>query len=503
MKILFDRGARAFLRNFEQVIPLLESRGHVVEQISSDSKAYPAASFPVEEMENDMRLTRKVFYRSDALGAQSLLSRLARDYAWYSSPRLRRSDKCRERCRNMLARGVPTKWQADATELARIIEGLDHNSRLGLAQVLSIAENHLPSDASFEAFLRQRDLDVLLVTPLVFTQYGQVDMVKAAKHLGIPVIYLVYSWDNLTTKGVLHVAPDHVIVWNDIQRAELTDLHGFPSERVTVLGAARFDSFFALKPTPREEFCAARGLDPALPIIAYLGSWSFVAPNEGEFIHKFSRALKQSPELAMRSANLVLKPHPKTIEKWSSADPSAWGLAAICSAPQSNADQLLFDTIYHSCGVVAINTSAELEAAILGKPIFTVQLPEFTESQDGSVHFKYMLRENGGPVDVTRSIGELCSKLLVAIKQESPSESGRFVETFLRPGGRDLPVSPMYVDEIERIVAEFPRSTKELFASNARAARRVSKRVMRLSGDWWERACDSIARRLGKLSQFT
>jgi hypothetical protein len=43
---------------------------------------------------------------------------------------------------------------------------------------------------------------------------------------------LLFSWDNLSTKGTLHVAPDLMFVWNERQRREAAELHDYPPERV-------------------------------------------------------------------------------------------------------------------------------------------------------------------------------------------------------------------------------------------------------------------------------
>ena len=48
---------------------------------------------------------------------------------------------------------------------------------------------------------------------------------------------LLFSWDNLSTKGALHVAPDRMFVWNARQVREAEELHGYPSSQVTVVGA--------------------------------------------------------------------------------------------------------------------------------------------------------------------------------------------------------------------------------------------------------------------------
>ena len=65
-----------------------------------------------------------------------------------------------------------------------------------------------------------------------------------------------------------------------------------------------------------------------------------------------------------------------------------------------NADPTLLDTVYHSAAVVGLNTSAQLEAGILGRPVLTILAPEFEEGQQGTLHFSYLLKEHGGFVDV-------------------------------------------------------------------------------------------------------
>ena len=68
----------------------------------------------------------------------------------------------------------------------------------------------------------------MLVTPLVELGSQQVDYVKSARRLGVRSALSVASWDNLTSKGLIRVLPDHVIVWNDAQRAEAAALHHVP-----------------------------------------------------------------------------------------------------------------------------------------------------------------------------------------------------------------------------------------------------------------------------------
>ena len=81
--------------------------------------------------------------------------------------------------------------------------------------------------------------DVLLVSPLVRFGSEQSDWVKSAKALGIPVGFPVFSWDNLTTKGVIHVEPDRIFVWNAVQKREATEYYGIAPEKIVVMARGR------------------------------------------------------------------------------------------------------------------------------------------------------------------------------------------------------------------------------------------------------------------------
>ena len=135
--------------------------------------------------------------------------------------------------------------------------------------------------------------DVVLVTPGLHFGSGQADFVKSAQGLGIPAWMLLFSWDNLSTKGALHVAPDLMFVWNERQRREAVELHDYPPDRVVVVGAPRFDPFFALRSAiARRDFFSPIDLDPAVPTLLYLCSSRFIAEDEPRFIASWLGALR-------------------------------------------------------------------------------------------------------------------------------------------------------------------------------------------------------------------
>ncbi len=194
-------------------------------------------------------------------------------------------------------------------------------------------ERALPPSPAARVLLEAERPDVLLVTPLLYFGNSQIDYVRAARELGIPAVLGVGSWDHLTTKGLLHVVPDRVIVWNEAQRTEAREIHGIPADRVSVTGAQAYDHWFTMQPsTTREAFCARHGFDPSREIVLYLCSSPFITPHEVPFVRRWIDAVRGAADPAVREANILVRPHPQNAEQWQDVATSTLG-AAMPVAP--------------------------------------------------------------------------------------------------------------------------------------------------------------------------
>ena len=352
--------------------------------------------------------------------------------------------------------------------------GVIPQAQLGrLDAVFRLAERSIPTSGLFDEFLESERPDVLLISPLVHFGSAQADVAASARRLGVPVWMLLFSWDNLSTKGCLHVEPDLMFVWNERQRREAEELHRYPSARVVVAGAARFDSFFRLTPIlTREQFLRPIGLDPARPTLLYLCSSRLIAPQEMGFIRRWLAAVRGSTSEDLRHANVIVRPHPDIAlppaevplrrHQWPDAPgvdgnvgefPGDAGAVVLRTSYKDPAG--LYESLVHSTAVVGLNTTAELEAGIAGRPVFTIE-PEAAD-RDGpraTLHFRYLTREHGGFVSVAPDMAEHVAQLEAALADGVDSEPIRsFIESFLRPLGIDKAVSPLLADIFEQRAA--------------------------------------------------
>jgi hypothetical protein len=455
------------LRHFDTVVLELARRGHDVRIASSPNR--PDVEPPAALVDHDrISFVDAPGRRTDQWADRIEQMRGFRDYLRYLDNGFNKAPKLRGRAIRKFAAtitdhershmvGFCSKCEgrlvdADVAQVFR--QGLSKNGWTNMRAVLSLMEETIPSDPAIDAFMRSEQPDVFVVTPLIRIGSSQPDFVKSARALGIPTVFPVFSWDNLTSKGLVHVQPDVVLVWNERQRREAVDLHGVPNPRIVITGAPRFDAFFAMKPQQsRDEFCRSHGFDAAKPIVTYLGSSDFVSGREMEFVPRWVEQIRRSPSLA--DCNVLVRPHPRERTSWKRFPPMAGVTVAL---PEGmNADQTLFDTVYHSAAVVGLNTSAELEAGIVGRPVLTILAPEFAGGQQGSLHFDYLVKGQGGFVDVAADFDEHRRQLVDAVSGNYDAAAiRRFIDEFLRPNGAERSAGATMADAIEA-AARVPR----------------------------------------------
>jgi len=239
-------------------------------------------------------------------------------------------------------------------------------------------------------------------------------------------------------------------------------LHGVPADRITVTGAQVFDEWFEKQPSSsREAFCASVGLRADRPIVLYVCSALLEgSPPEPEFVLRWVRALRQSGHESLRECGILIRPHFKRGEEWAAIDFA--GLDNVVCWPPAGAVPVdaesrtgYFDSLYHASAVVGLNTSAMIEGAILGQPVFTVLLPEFAASQEGTVHFHYLLDGVDALLRASRSLPAHAEELAQVLdgRDADPDRSRRFVARFVRPHAADTSATVRVVAALEAIAA--------------------------------------------------
>ncbi len=520
MDILFLTRHFGCLRNFERPIFRLARAGHRVHLAAHQDDVLGGLAMVERWVGGQSGIT---FERVPGLPPSpfddlATRLRLAVDYLRYVEPAYSRAFGLVQRAHKRTPR-----WILSATQAWW---GRTWVARRAMRALLLALERVVPRNPGVDAFITARSPDLVLITPLLALGSAEMDYLDAARALGRPTIFCVWSWDNLSSKARLRTLPEAVMVWNETQKREAVTLHAVPARRVVVTGAQSFDQWFEWTARRSQaEFRRHVGLPGDRPFLLWVCSALLhgSAP-EAPFVRQWLARLRASDDPALREVGVLIRPHPARLQEWADMDldglgpVSVWGTNPTDDAARAD----YFESLAYAAAVAGLNTSAFLEAAIVGRPVHTVLLPEHFDNQEGTLHFEYLMNVGGGLLHVARSWDKHLDDLRHALTRPegAPDErSQRFVEAFIRPYGRAVNATDRFVEAVEHVAAEPAGAplTAPFWAPMGRAAlgglRELMKRQCFM--DWWrspreyekkvairrKRAAKDRARELAQLAQ--
>jgi hypothetical protein len=459
--VLFMHSFSGYFRQFEPALRELLQRGHEVHVVRDREDTMRGESW-AQSLQAEFphfTWTEAPPPHSDSWFALKRHVRLVSDYLYFLRPEYGQSIELVRRARKRTPRRVRhllddphSRWRRPAN--------LRRASR-----ILSIVDGAMPPSPVLREFIREQSPDVVLLTPHLMPGSIQQDALRSALEVRVPTAMCIASWDNLSSKQLIRVVPDVVTVWNETQRAEASSIHGLPPDRVVATGAQAYDPWFRWQARSREEFCARVGLPADRPYVLYVGGALFRADiTEAEFvIERWLPALRTSDHPELRDAAVLIRPHPKRFGEWSAVE--LGGLDAVSLWPQegrmpvdADARADFYDSIHHSAGVFGLNTSAMIEAGVVGKRVHTLLVPEFEGSQHGTLHFRYLTGVGGGLLREASSFAEHFDQLAESVRAGGAAVDGnrRFIEAFVRPHGIEVAAAAVFADAIEQLATRVP-----------------------------------------------
>ncbi len=440
----------------ETTIRALCRRGHAVRVLFAKEGAVSPFDRVLERLDGDDGAPAGVGWivrRSDRWHRVLLVARGLRSYSNYLRDQ-EQSDYYRQRWEGRL--GARLQGPVRRPFVRRLL------ATKPVFRAFGALERLAPASEAIARHLMAERPDVVVASPANLKNSEEIEYVKAARRLGIPSVVPVLSWDNLTTKGLIHVAPDLTLVWNDMQRQEAVRVHGIPPERIAVTGSPFFDPWFqdSHAAEPRDAFCRRVGLDPQHPFAVYLGSSTNIAKDETWLVRALAHELREAADPELQSLQLLVRPHPanaKVYAKLEEPNVVVWPKGGRLPDSESSRQEFRA-TLEHAVAAVGINTSGMIDAVIADRPCVAVVVPEYDATQRHAVHFTYLLHAN------TLELGDgpqSCTELLLALLRGADSTRvarHRFVEAFVRPRGLGADAGALAAHAIELAAKRLPGS---------------------------------------------
>lgn len=451
MKVLFIVRSTQLFHHYRSLVKELSMRGHHVTLLFDEEWSRGYSSEPIEEYKKCHNLNFVWGWSLRRTGYWRKIIFLTRELRTYR--------------RFLLVKGQSAyykeRWPKYFPHLVRgvvkYLPGFDKFlCSVFIGRLLALLESRTLPDSKIIRDVMHYSPDVVVVAPLTSRFPEEIEYLKAAKKMGIPTATPALSWDSLTTKELIHVSPDILLVWNKFQIQEAQMHHAISPDQIRIIGAPMFDEWFS-DMTPslnREDFYKEWNLNVLQPYFLYLGSSRNMAPNEVQVVKYVVSALNIT-YTGKKEVQLVVRPHPANFKIYKDAeDLHIILIPKEGSLPNTvKSLQLYYDTLYHAAGViVGVNTSAIFEAMIIRKPILNVLLEEYVKTQSATEHFRQLLSAN--VMEVAKLPEDVSSFIRRTLQGEDTHKKERksIISQFLRPNGIHVSAADRFADEIESLI---------------------------------------------------
>ena len=455
MKLLIVAQHTNFFRNLDNVLRELGRRGHEVvflhgskldpAKMARKNRANFGRGLQLAESEVPGVTTG---YRPEPPEAWQRLLRNGR-YVMNRASYYRKAHPAPERTVEAIEKELPLDLQRKVrSRLWRAVL-----ARPAVLDVWRWIEESVPPSPTLVSLIEDIAPDVALIVPMIWPKHSvESDYTHALRSLGIPCLGYLNGWDNLTSKGTVHVLPDVFVVWNEALAEEAVTIHSVPPACIRITGAPHLDALFEMRPSAtREAVLESMGCPPQKPFVLYLCSSRTLVESETETVTALA------DEMAGRfpdgAPTLVVRPHPTNALMWED-----YHYPGVVSYPKGGdqADtpdswQDYFHQLTFSSCVFGLNTTAFLEAVVVDRPCLTIVSDEFYASQGRTGHFRHLVK--GDFMEVSRNMAEVVDRVarILAGTDEKAASRQSFLEWFIRPEGRAQPAAPVVCDLFESL----------------------------------------------------
>jgi hypothetical protein len=213
----------------------------------------------------------------------------------------------------------------------------------------------------------------------------QAAFVREARRRNIRSVGMILTWDRATSRWLIRLLPDSMLVHNDYMRDEVCRYQDMLPDAVALCGTIQHDSHVKEPPLPRAEFCRRMGIPSQNKIILYgpIGRSFDTTKELDQTMIDILNGWIEAGELGTKNVTLVVRfppndflkegdrrPRPQVIYqepgyRFSGTRGQDWDMSF---------DDLAFlrDTVANSDLVITYYSSLSIDAAVFDKPVINI-----------------------------------------------------------------------------------------------------------------------------------
>ena len=313
-----------------------------------------------------------------------------------------------------------------------------------IRHLIRLLDRLVAIDPAAASLLEKYKPDLIIIPDIVFPPDRV--FLRAAKRLGYFVIGMIRSWDNLTSKGVIQILPDKLMVHTTIMKQEAVRYAGMPERDIAVTGIPAYDMFFKKSAVSHDDFLRSLGIPPERRVIlcapflySFTGSAAVIVngliqaiergtlPADLHLIVRYRPATPDFPEGAVKASDHMTITRPceyffpvKNIQ----SPTEDWEFS------KKDLD-LLQHSLYYSDVTINVMSTLSIDAAIYDKPVINVRFeadpacPPWQRHDIFTPFVHYRELEETGGIRMAWSMEELIHRINEYLKNPALDREGR------------------------------------------------------------------------------
>ena len=263
-------------------------------------------------------------------------------------------------------------------------------------------------------------------------------LMKEARRRCIRILGMVRSWDNMTSKGLMRIVPDHLAVHTETIRDEAVHYNDVDPKTISIVGIPHYDRYTTAKRAPRENVLRGYRLDSSKKTILFAPPSDLFVQNNT--VNRF--VLSLLGQLPQEETQIIVR------------FPLRGGVDLGARSPQSNIvfdypgtrlaetnrermeltkeeDERLADTLSAMDVVLSGPSSLAVDAALFEKPVVFIAFDgeknrRYSESMRRFLDYDHFvpLVQSGG-VKIARMPSDLLPIIAAYLKNPAADREGR------------------------------------------------------------------------------
>jgi hypothetical protein len=255
---------------------------------------------------------------------------------------------------------------ADGARLYRLLDGFD------------LAVNRC---RRFDALFREYRPELFFATHA--TSYFEECLLRNACAAGVPAVFMILSWDHLSSKILLNRKLHAIMAWNHRTKSEILDTYrSFRPEQVRVVGIPQYDLYATPPDIDYSGWCRRYGLDPGRRTILFSTMPQSRHDQQHLIIEELLKAIGSGGKIPS-DLQILIKCHPFDNFKGYDVLLNHYPVAIYCNSfdetqtqedwiPAASEIEASRDALFFCSLNINIFSTVTIEAAYFDKPIVQI-----------------------------------------------------------------------------------------------------------------------------------